>query len=48
MDFWPDLLASVGIMHVLWFYGFSVNYDPWNGMILTWLCSLLNSGHFSI
>ena len=48
MDFWPNLLATVEIMHVLWFYGFFVSYEPWNSMILMWLYFLLNSGHFSI
>ena len=46
--FWPNFLASVEIMHVLWFYGFSVSYELWNGMILVWLYFLLNSGHFGI
>ena len=48
MDFWPNLLASVEIMHVLLFYEFFVNYELCNGMILMWLYSLLNSGSFGI
>ena len=48
MDFLPNLLTSVKIMHVLWFYVFSMSYEPWNSMILVWLYSLLNSSHFGI
>ena len=46
--FQVNYVTYVDIMHMLWFFAFSVNYGFQNGMFMVWLRSHFNSGHFSI